>query len=126
MEELIKKFFYTGVGVAVLTAEKLQEAVDEMVGKGKVSEEEGKQMMDDFFKKAEERRDEIEGKVKETVDKVKKGDFIPKFVSESDYSELLKRVESLEEKLGVKAEEAADDAKKVVKKTARKSTPKKS
>ena len=65
MEELVKKFIYTGVGIASITAEKVQEAVDELIGKGKVSKEEGEKMVDNFFDQVDDRKHEIEDKVKD-------------------------------------------------------------
>ncbi|MEL6654677.1 MAG: hypothetical protein AAFQ87_28130, partial [Bacteroidota bacterium] len=52
MEELFKRFLYTGVGFVAMTAEKLQESIDEMVGDGKLSEEEGKKLVDNFMENA--------------------------------------------------------------------------
>ncbi|MEL6592612.1 MAG: hypothetical protein AAFQ87_27690 [Bacteroidota bacterium] len=114
MEDLIKKFLYTGVGIAALTAEKMQEAVDELVGKGKVSEEEGKKIVDDFTDKAETRREKFERELKEVVDNVKSGTIFPQFMSKDDFQTLLTRIEALEQKIEAGNEA---DVKAVVKKT---------
>ena len=42
MENLIRKVLYTGVGIVAATTERLQMSIDELVEKGKISEEEGK------------------------------------------------------------------------------------
>ena len=68
MEDLFKKFLYTGVGFVALTAEKLQESIDEMVGKGKISEEEGKKIVSDFLNNTEAKRHELEHKLKEAAE----------------------------------------------------------
>lgn len=113
MEDLIKKFFYTGIGIASMTAEKLQESVDELVGKGKVSEDEGKKIVDDFSSKAETRREEFEGRLKEIVDNVRNGEFFPKFMTKEDMDTLVNRIEALEAKI----EGTTEEVKAVVKKT---------
>lgn len=105
MEDLFKKFFYTGVGIASLTAEKLQETVDELIGKGKVSKEEGKKIVDDFKDKVDVRREEIESKIKDMAGNLTEGLNFPKFVSMEDYQALLDRVEALEAKAGIAATE---------------------
>jgi len=114
MEDLIKKFLYTGVGIAALTAEKMQEAVDELVGKGKVSEEEGKKIVDDFTDKAETRREKFERELKEVVDNVKKGTILPQFMTKEDFETIVGRIEALEKKIDAGNEA---DVKAVVKKT---------
>ncbi|MEL6672631.1 MAG: hypothetical protein AAFR61_10590 [Bacteroidota bacterium] len=110
MEELLKKFFYTGVGIVSLTAEKLQESVDEMIGEGKVSREEGKKLVDDFVSKVDEKRGEWEAKFKEATEKIK----VPTFVTADELKGILSRLEALEEKAGIGQ---AEDVKEVVKKT---------
>ena len=49
MEDLFKKFVYTGVGLVSLTAEKLQKSIDTLVEEEKISEKEGKKIVNDFF-----------------------------------------------------------------------------
>ena len=117
MEELIKKFFYTGVGIASLTAEKLQESVDELVGRGKVSEEEGKKIVDDFASKAESRKEDFEGRLKDIVDNVRKGDIFPKFMTKEDLDTLVSRIEALESKIEGNTEDVKKEVKAVVKKS---------
>ncbi|MFK7923051.1 MAG: phasin family protein [Bacteroidia bacterium] len=125
MEDLIKKFLYTGVGIAALTAEKMQEAVDELVGKGKVSEEEGKKIVDEFADKAETRREKFERELSEMVENVKKGTIFPQFMTKEDFETILGRIEAIEKKIDAGTE---SDVKAVVKKTtaaAKKVAPKK-
>jgi polyhydroxyalkanoate synthesis regulator phasin len=96
MEDLFKRFLYTGVGFVALTAEKLQESIDEMVGNGKISEEEGKKLVDDFLRNTEERSEEFERKLRDTAESVMEKLSFP---SKAEYETLLKRVEHLEAKL---------------------------
>ncbi|MDX2249015.1 MAG: hypothetical protein SF052_19665 [Bacteroidia bacterium] len=122
MEDMFKKFFYTGVGIASLTAEKLQEVVDELIGKGKVSKEEGKKIVDDFKEKVDVRKEEIENKIKDLAGNLTESLNIPKFVSKDEFDALISRIEALEAKMG--ADEAEETEKKST--TAEKKNTKKS
>lgn len=115
MEELVKKFIYTGIGIVALTAEKLQESVDEMVGKGKVSKEEGKKIVEDFLNSVDVKKDDFEGKLKNVADNVSETIKLPKFMTKADYDALLKRVDAIEVKLN---KTSGEEVKKVVKRTA--------
>ena len=99
MEDLFKKFLYTGVGFVSMTAEKLQESIDELVGKGKISRDEGRKIIDDFMGSAESRKEEFEQKLKEAAENV-----LDKFafVGKSEFEDLVKRVEELEKKASAK------------------------
>lgn len=118
MEELFKRFLYTGVGFVAMTAEKLQESIDEMVGDGKLSEEEGKKLVDNFMDSTETRKEEFESKLKEAAEGIVEKFSFP---SRGDYETLLNRVEELEAKLAAK--ESASSPKKST--TRKRSTPRK-
>ncbi|MEO0896598.1 MAG: hypothetical protein AAFY71_09385 [Bacteroidota bacterium] len=96
MEDFFKKVLYTGVGLASLTAEKLQESVDDLVGKGKLSENEGKKILDDFFDSTEAKKDEFESKLKEAADQAMEK-F--NFVSKTEVDELKEKIAELESKI---------------------------
>ena len=118
MEDLFKKVLYTGVGLVAVGAEKLQEAVDKLVGDNKLSVEDGKKIVEDFFKNTEARRQEFEAKIKEATEKVIGS--IP-MVTKADFDTLVARVTALETKTTeVKADETATATAK--KTTARKTT----
>lgn len=112
MEDLFKKFFYTGVGIASLTAEKLQEVVDELIGKGKVSKEEGKKIVEDFKEKVDVRKEEIESKIKDLAGNLTEGLNIPKFVSKEDFDAMMSRIEALEAKMGLGATDETKETEK--------------
>jgi len=67
MEDLFKKFLYTGVGLVAMTAEKIQKSVDKLISDGKLSIEEGKNVIDKLVKEgklsAEEGKKVIDGLV---------------------------------------------------------------
>ncbi|MEL7533459.1 MAG: hypothetical protein AAFN10_19250 [Bacteroidota bacterium] len=119
MEELFKRFLYTGVGFVAMTAEKLQESIDEMVGDGKLSEEEGKKLVDNFMDNAETRKQEFESKLKEAAEGVVEKFSFP---SKGEYETLLKRVEELEAKLAAKESASSPKKSTTQKRTTRKKT----
>ena len=82
MFDLIKKTLLTGVGLAVMTKGNLEELVKDLVEKGKLSEKEGKAMVDDLLKKSEQAGKDLEAKVEKLareviakVDVATKGDI---------------------------------------------------
>ncbi len=120
IQENLKKYFYSGVGLAAHTAEVVQKGVNELVKKGKVSEADGKKLVAEAVKKVEARRPEIEAKYNEAVHKFVK-------LSSAEVGKLQKRIEQLEKQLTVKKGGAAAPkaatkpvAKKKAKKVARK------
>lgn len=122
LQDNLKKYFYSGVGLAAQTAEVVQKGVNELVKKGKVSEAEGKKLVGEVIKKAEARRPELETKYNEAVHKFVK-------LTSSEVSKLQKRIEKLEGQLKVKSSASAPKAaakpvakKKVVKKKAKPAT----
>ena len=92
MEDAFKRLLYAGVGIAAEATEKIQKEVDKLVERGKVSDSEGKKIVDDFFAKTADKRDEFEGRFKEVVEKFG-------YSKSEEVAELRKRVEDLETKL---------------------------
>ena len=60
MKELLKDIVYTGVGAAFLTRDKLEELRGELMDKGNLSKEEGKEVIDELLKKSDSARDQLE------------------------------------------------------------------
>jgi polyhydroxyalkanoate synthesis regulator phasin len=67
MVDLIKKAIYTGVGLAVLTKEKAEELVKELSQQAKLSEQEGKELLDNLLKQSEQARNDLQSKLDEAV-----------------------------------------------------------
>ena len=117
MEELIKKFVYTGVGLASLTAEKLQKSIDKLIDEDKISENEGRKIVDEFFQKTESKKKSFETQISKIIKEV---------ISKFDFSkakeilDLNKRVKALENKIS-KMSMASAQATRVARKPA---TPK--
>lgn len=100
MEGLFKKFIYTGVGLVSLTAERLQKSVDELVSKGKLSEDEGRKVVDDLMTETEGKREEFESRIRSIVEKVMNRIDYP---SHKEVQDLRARIEVLETRLDVNA-----------------------
>ena len=118
LQENLKKYFYSGVGLAAHTAEVVQKSVNELVKKGKVSEADGKKIVGEAIKKVEARRPEIEAKYNEAVHKFVK-------LTTSEVGKLQKRIEKLEHQLTVKNGVAKPAAKAAPKAAAKKVAKKK-
>ena len=104
MEDLFKKFLYTGL--VAMTAEKLQETVDDLVGQGKVSKDEGKKIVNDFVEDVDNRRTDVESRVKEMVDKFTESVNLPRLIDQDQYEQLVSRLDAIEAKLGIDTPDA--------------------
>ena len=92
MKETLKNMFFICAGAAFLTKEKLEELKAELVEKGKVTQEEGKQLIEDMFKKSEEAKNQLEDKIQHAVtDQLKKRNV----ATGEDLAELKSQVEEL-------------------------------
>ena len=58
---------FIGLGLAFMTKEKIEEFSKELVEKGKLSETEGKEFIDELQKKSEEARKKVEDQIKASV-----------------------------------------------------------
>ena len=84
IQQSIKKYFYSGVGMAAHTAEIVQQSVNELKKQGKVSESEGKRIVGGAIQQAESRYNTaLHSLVKMSTDEIAK---------------LQKRIEQLEKK----------------------------
>ncbi|MDY6973621.1 MAG: phasin family protein [Thermodesulfobacteriota bacterium] len=70
MFDLIKKVMLTGVGLASMTRDKIEDVARELKEKGKLSEEEGRELANELLKKSEQAKGELEVKIEKTVHKV--------------------------------------------------------
>ena len=59
MFDLIKKAMFTGIGMAALTKEKIEEIAADFIQKGNLSENEGRKLVDELMKKSEESQEDI-------------------------------------------------------------------
>lgn len=116
MEDMFKKVFYAGVGLVAMAAEKVEATVKDLVDKGKISELDGKKILEDFFKSTEHKKEEFEERIKRATE-----DVVTKFgrgtsSNGNNLEHLVARIEAIEAKLGIThaAEETAEKVEEVV------------
>jgi len=101
MFDLIKKTMLTGVGLAAMTKDKVEELAKELSKKGKLSEKEGKDLLNELSKKSKQARKDLEKKVGDIVRKVlKKMDVATK----EDIARLEKKIKHLEQEKTTKVQ----------------------
>lgn len=123
MEDLFKKFIYTGVGWISVTTERFKNTIDGFISDGKISEGEGKKIVDDFLKNTETKKDEIETQFGSVVDKIIKSFS---FATTNELEDLEKKIAELEVVVAKKETEQKTDktAPKAKAKTTKKTTKK--
>ncbi len=67
MQELLKNLLYLGAGAVFMTKEKVEELKNDLVDKGKLTQDEGKQFVDDLLKKSDDFKEKFEEKINEVV-----------------------------------------------------------
>lgn len=103
MEDALKKFLYAGVDLAAEASGKVEDTVKDLIAKGRISEEEGKKLVDDIFEKTENAKGEFENKYNELKERV----GITKKSDEDLLAELKQKVADLESKVGKPAAKKA-------------------
>jgi len=96
MLELIEKVVMTTIGVAAITQKKAEELVAEMKERYKLSEEEGKNLVDKIQSMARENREKVQQMAEAEVQKVVERLGL---VSVDELERLKKRVQELEARL---------------------------
>ena len=77
MLELVKKTMLTGIGLALLAKDEVEDLAKELVDKGKMTEKDGKKFLEDLQKRYEEVQSKLEDRVEKTVkDFLKKADVV--------------------------------------------------
>jgi polyhydroxyalkanoate synthesis regulator phasin len=102
MDKLFKKVLYTGIGIFTATTEKLQKAIDDLVQRGRLSEEEGMKVVEDVVKNTENKKEEYEGRFRRLIDAALSKLNLPQG---DTHDKLEKRIKSLEVKLGLLTKE---------------------
>ncbi|MCK5509194.1 MAG: hypothetical protein KAI50_11835 [Desulfobacterales bacterium] len=96
MFDIIKKVMLTGVGLAAMTKDKVEELAGDLAKKGKLSEKEGKKLVDDLLKKSEKAKDDLEKDIERVVKNTMKK---MNLAGAEDLSNLTKQVKKLEQAL---------------------------
>ena len=99
MLETLRNTLYASVGLAYLTKEKVEELAHELIEKGKMSEKEGKEFIDDLVNRSKEAKEKVETQIDTRVkDTLKKMNLVTK----QEYEILEKRLKDLEAQLNRK------------------------
>lgn len=69
MEEQLKRFFFTGIGLVSLSLESIRDSVEELIRNKKISSEEGQQIIADFLAVTRPKRDEFEKQLQQIINR---------------------------------------------------------
>lgn len=95
MFDIIKKAMLTGVGLAAMTRDKIEEMAKELTEKGEMTEKEGRELVDELVKKSEKAKKDLETKMEGIVEKVL---VKMNLATKEDISKIEKRLKRLEKK----------------------------
>jgi polyhydroxyalkanoate synthesis regulator phasin len=77
MLNIIKKSMLTGIGLALIAKDEVEDLAKELVNKGKMSENEGTKFLEDLQKRYDQTQQKLEEKLQKTVkDFMKKADVV--------------------------------------------------
>jgi polyhydroxyalkanoate synthesis regulator phasin len=93
MESIFRRLLNAGIGVASKTTRFAEDLINDLVQKGKLSEDEGRKFMEDFEREGEEQRQVFEKEMNAYIEKALQKMDIP---SREDYRRLEERVSILE------------------------------
>ncbi|HKJ78603.1 MAG TPA: phasin family protein [Prolixibacteraceae bacterium] len=93
MESFMRKLMNTAFGTASMARKRATEVINDLMEQEKISEEEGRRIIEELNKEGEEQRGEFEKEIKTTLEKLLSKMNIP---SKKEFEALEKRVEKLE------------------------------
>ncbi len=93
MKETLKNVLYASIGAAFLTKEKIEELKSDLIEKGKMSQDEGKQFVDDLLRKSEKAKDQLDLWINKRVEeRIRQLNVATK----DDVAELERKIEELQ------------------------------
>ncbi len=92
MLDLLKKGILTGIGLGIITKDKIEEVVKKTIQEAKLSEEEGKKLLASLLEQSDEYQTNLETKIHEQVNKVIGKLDLP---SKKEFEALKKELEEL-------------------------------
>ncbi|MBA7475366.1 hypothetical protein ES707_10732 [subsurface metagenome] len=95
MESLLGKVLLSGLGVLVLTEEKIVKFIEELTKEGEITQKGKKELLTEIIEKGEEKKKEIEGKIREKVENMLSQMNV---ATKNDIQKLEKRIATLEKK----------------------------
>jgi Uncharacterized conserved protein len=96
MQDILKKALSLGLGALLVSKDKIEDVVNELVKKGELGQEEGKNLVNELIEKGEASVNEVEVKIEKIVKSVtEKLDF----PTRKELNEIKSEIELLKEKL---------------------------
>ncbi len=96
MKDLLKKSMLAGLGLVVVSKDKIEESIRELIEKGNISEQEGKKLVQEMIGNAEKAKGDFEKMVDKYVDKaLSRMDIVKK----SDLQELQDSIADIQQRL---------------------------
>jgi len=96
MFEIIRKIAFTGMGVAALSREKVEELAKDLIAKGKLTEQEGEKFVQEMVTRAEESKAALKSQTEKIVTNTLSK--VP-LAKEEDIKELKSEIESLRKEI---------------------------
>ena len=93
MKEMLKNVVYAGIGAAFLTKEKIEDLSRDLIEKGKMSQEEGRQFVDDLLRRSEKAKDQLDLWISRRVEE-RIGQF--NLATRDEVAELRRQIEELQ------------------------------
>ncbi|GJQ60764.1 MAG: polyhydroxyalkanoate synthesis regulator [Candidatus Scalindua sp. AMX11] len=100
MQDLLKKVLSLGLGAMLVSKDKAEEVVNELVKKGELGQEEGKTLVSELMEKGEASVHELEAKIEKSVKSVAERLSLP---TRKEFDELKAQVEELKKKIDKQA-----------------------
>lgn len=97
MIDLLRKTLLAGIGAAVLTKEKVEELVGELVKRGEIASKEGPKLVKELLQESQKAKKELEEKIEEATQKTLKK---LRLATRAEIEELKVNLEKLEKKIG--------------------------
>ena len=97
MIDLLRKTLLAGIGAAVLTREKVEELVGELVKRGEIASKEGPKLVKELLQESQKVKKELEEKIEEATQKTLKK---LRLATRAEIEELKVKLEKLEKKIG--------------------------
>lgn len=93
MEDLFKKFLYTGVGIASQATTKVREQIEAVVENNESNIKEGEKLVNKMMKKGETKKETVESSIRKYIDNTLERFEVP---TRTEVNTLLARLEELE------------------------------
>ena len=96
MQDLLKKALSLGFGALLVSKDKIEDVVNELVKKGDLGQEEGKNLVNELIEKGEASVNEVEVKIEKIVKSVTEKLDLP---TRMELNEIKSEIEQIKEKL---------------------------